>query len=336
MKKYAPQGILLGILITLSIPSISFATGIFQLQEFNKTIKTVINQPHITTFSFLYSGDYIANFNVLGSSFPSNMRFSSIKYGASGFNSIEFSGTPNTAGKYPMTLVLTDNNGALLTQSFDFEVEASPITIQTNSLPSGIINKPYSGKIDISYIAYPKTGAGAIITFKNLPEGLSFKYATSSWLGIGFGIGTIEISGTPIKSGDFQIELSATQGGINYNDFNSLNEIQKLTTKKTYTIIINDDISLALNVASPTTSINIEAGNASIPLKKKPIQVTPEKKAGIPSNNLIKEITSTSTEILAHPAFIQQNKAIIEDEIKRPSLTSILKDIALYFIHIFY
>lgn len=287
-----------------------FATGTFQLSQFKDSLTTVLYQqstsnkiPYTHFFYFIYSGDSIPSFSVIRNKFPPGMNFSDIKVGQNGFNSIEFSGTPTTAGNYPLTLVLTDNKGALLTQPFNFKVEEHTINILTDSIPRGTANKPYLGKIDINYSSHPKTGFFPRIIFKNLPEGLQYKVTNTTWLDYNFGTATIEIFGNPIRNGQSQIELSLTQSGLederayngSYEDF--LNRERDNRIKKEYTLIIDEE-KLPIVIAkkevvkpeTPKPPINIQTAPPPTPISNNNVIVQNNNKAFVPEKNATKKV----------------------------------------------
>lgn len=234
------SALLLAMFFPLFFPHSALGVGTFQLHKFSTSLRAVIHQPYETTLEFSYKGDYVPEFKLSAKELPSGLKFHKIKMGIDGQGYIKIDGTPTSPGDYAITLTLKDGHGATLSQPFSFKIERYPIVIITETLPSGTLNKAYAGHIDIEYAGYRQTGAFPKISFANLPAKITFKIGATTWSEAGFGTATIELFGTPTTSGESLVTLTATQGGINYNDFTSLSDIERLTVKKEFSLIIGE------------------------------------------------------------------------------------------------
>ena len=124
-----------------SLAPIATTAGTFQLLNVATSTKVVVGQQYSAYFNFLYSGNGMAHVSLVGQNVPSGMQLGAVSYGVNGVDNIRYSGIPAIAMDYPMTLELTDNHGALLTQPFDFNVISSDsaINVITSSLPNGTV-----------------------------------------------------------------------------------------------------------------------------------------------------------------------------------------------------
>lgn len=100
------------------------AAGTFQLLNFPTSTKVIVGQPYSFYINFLYSGNNIPSISIIGNPLPDNVTLNvgAMKYGVNGLDNVQITGTATAIRDYPLTLELTDNYGAFLTQSLDFNV----------------------------------------------------------------------------------------------------------------------------------------------------------------------------------------------------------------------
>jgi len=199
------------------------ATGIgsFQLLNFPASITKIVGQQSSVYINFLYSGQASqVGVSFVGDTLPDGMQLGYVSYGAYGVDGIEWSGIPTTVGDYPLTLVLTDNNGVILSQPLDFKVVSNTnlVTFTTNSLPNAVLNQNYSTVIKYTYLGtdYP------YISFGNFPQGLDSGRPVAV-----NGIGTIALTGTIAKAGIFTFSVNAQIDGVN-------------TGAETFSLVVDD------------------------------------------------------------------------------------------------
>ncbi len=99
----------------------------------------------------------------------------------------EIWGIPQTAGTYNVQFTVTDAAGATTTQTFPLNVSA----IDSDYPPSGTINTPYSTIIRALGGKGPYTAT--LLPGSQLPDGLTFNGTT------------LQLSGTPLESGNFNL-----------------------------------------------------------------------------------------------------------------------------------
>ncbi len=131
---------------------------------------------------------------VSGSSLPAGLSLSSA--GA-------ISGTPATAGTTNFTVKITDASGGQqgpvsATKQFSLIVEPAPLTITTTSLPSGVVNTPYSEPLQASGGTSPYTWT--VASGSTLPAWLTIGGSGTSWA----------ISGTPTAPATSKFSLVVT------------------------------------------------------------------------------------------------------------------------------
>ncbi|MFA6551464.1 MAG: hypothetical protein WCV41_02985, partial [Patescibacteria group bacterium] len=95
-------------------------------------------------------------------------------------------------GEYPLTLILTDNDGAILTQPYILNVVGLSINVLTDSLSKFDLNEPYSDTIDFNFVGYIGTP-----TITGLPEVMTSEFESKSNRTVGYfsGSGHIKIIG---------------------------------------------------------------------------------------------------------------------------------------------
>jgi hypothetical protein len=105
------------------------------------------------------------------------------------------SGTPTTTGTFPLSVTATVNGASTTPQIINLTIQTqAPHYNGPTNLPVGNAYKTYSG-FNLTSNFSP---AGAVVTVSNLPAGLTFDSSS--------GI----ISGTPIKAGNYKLDVSAT------------------------------------------------------------------------------------------------------------------------------
>jgi hypothetical protein len=126
------------------------AIGTFQILNNFPTSTTVIeDQSYSYTLNFLYSGTDIPAVSVLGTSLPGGMKVGAIKNAGNGLYSVSISGMELSNRDYPLTIELTDNDGAVLTQPFDFKVISvdDTVTVTMNSNAGGPLPDAIAGTL---------------------------------------------------------------------------------------------------------------------------------------------------------------------------------------------
>jgi hypothetical protein len=235
--KLRPQNLILtgALFLLLLFPSaVAAAAGSFHVYDFPTTQKAVLNQPYSIYFNFEYSGASFPDGTLTSASLPPGM--SNWKVST---RSAYWSGTPTIAGTYRLTLVLKDQEGALATKDFTFTVVSRPIQILTQSLPPGVVGQPYSATITFSWVSKGSTNPQAQF-MTNLPAGLNSRVSDLGAATFNHGTATVEISGTPTKSGTTVLTFEAREGGVSSNDYTYLADYLATLDKKNFTLTITD------------------------------------------------------------------------------------------------
>ena len=195
--------------VFFTIPKNTFAVGTIQLVNFNNQINEDEGYRFSVPINFIYSGSHgdQLGVSILGSnsagSLPHGVSLGSVFPGSNGVATIDLSGTPTQAGSYPLTLVITDNSGALLTQSFTLTISPNDV-----KLPDAVVNQKYSQ--DVSFGYYNISGAtGSSLVFINFSawkNGMKTNdvYIDSAYSQLNSGATTLEL--TPRKAGQYVIE----------------------------------------------------------------------------------------------------------------------------------
>jgi hypothetical protein len=214
MKKYL---LVIAILCSTVLARPVHAAGTFQLISPTTLPSAYTNVPYTATINFIYSGSYTPGVSLVSGMLPGGLFLGSVNQGANGVDSVTLSGTPTLSGGYPIILVLTDNNGALLTENYNLTViYGGSFTLTSSStLPEGSTAAPYFGSLNLDY-------TGSFIpngTFSGLPSGISASNvkvlgaSTDSETGVVTTKCSIQFSGTPLASGNYNITLDLWDGG---------------------------------------------------------------------------------------------------------------------------
>lgn len=208
--------------IFLLAPKVILATGTFQLIGSKNQINETVGAENPITINFVYSGNYSGQLGISvvdlngTSGLPSDLAFGPIIQGVNGVDSVKLAGVPNASGNYNLNLIITDNNGALLTQPFELDINPNPIlpfVFLTNFLPDALLNVPYSHIINFTY-----TGSYPYVKFSSQPYGLEIQ---PTYTETGSGNGSVYLQFTPKKAGQFIITADGMLSGetITTKDF---------------------------------------------------------------------------------------------------------------------
>jgi hypothetical protein len=140
------QGAIIVLLIVVagfgSLLNPARAAGTFQILNFPTSTTITAGQQYDFYISFLYSGDNIPSVSLVGNPLPDGQTVGVIIPSGNGLYNVQVSGKSSNIGTYPLTLELTDNYGAFLTQPFTFIMKqvlpmnthaTSPTTYACNS-----------------------------------------------------------------------------------------------------------------------------------------------------------------------------------------------------------
>jgi len=131
-------------------------------------------------------------------------------------------GTPTTAGTYPITVQATDTTPASVTQSLTITIVAlAPLTISTTTVPAGNIGTAYSTTFAATGGAVPYTWS---IASGALPQGLSLAGSTGV------------LSGTPLNAGSFVFTVQVKDS-----------EATPVTTSRQFTLSIGTTLAVGPN-----------------------------------------------------------------------------------------
>jgi hypothetical protein len=143
--------------------------------------------------------------SIVGSNLPDGIQLGSVSYGKNGVDSILLSGTPKNLGDYPLNLVITDNDGALLTTPFDFNIVNGNLIFTDNSLPNATLLKPYYLNLSFTH-----NGNGA--TFHVSPSSSEISIQNQNYVttGVKSFISPVIIELIPYEAGEYKINVFAT------------------------------------------------------------------------------------------------------------------------------
>ena len=218
------------------------ATGFFSLINFNDSITAMENDSFSEDISFLYSGDSVPQVQLVGTDLPDGANISEVIHDGDVLYHFTFFGMVEKPSEYSMTLILTDNQGAILTQPYTLKVVGLNIDITTDSLPNADLHTPYLGTIYFNFVGrfkYPPT-------ISELPIGLTseFNYKTNNTPGYFSGEGWFTLTGSISSSiRHYDIEIFVEMGG--YPQYNK---------SRTYSLDVNEPTTFAQTPATQTTS----------------------------------------------------------------------------------
>lgn len=107
-------------------------------------------------------------------------------------------GTPTTAGTYPLQLVATNAGGISQPLSITIVITAPVPPVLTGVAPAGVVATPYTGFMPVTGPADVTLPVTYAITGGTLPPGLVFDTKTGA------------ITGTPTQAGSYPIQIVAT------------------------------------------------------------------------------------------------------------------------------
>jgi hypothetical protein len=131
-------------------------------------------------------------------------------------------GTPTTAGAFPVTITVTDSAGATAQHSYTLTINAPPLTITTSSLPNGGVNKAYSQTVVVTGGTPPYTFSK---TAGSLPANLSLDSNSGA------------ITGTPNMAGSYGFTITVTDKA-------------SATASQGYTVVISPANTLTITTSS--------------------------------------------------------------------------------------
>lgn len=105
------------------------------------------------------------------------------------------SGVPTTAGEFRFSVSASNGKGTAAEREYLVVIQQAP-AILTKSLPGGVIDEPYTGKIRTTGSPEPTVK----VTDGNLPAGIAVDGSTG------------ELTGTPKRAGNYQFTVSASNG----------------------------------------------------------------------------------------------------------------------------
>ena len=176
--------ILIVSLCLLLCPSFIFAAGTIELvsplSQFGGMVGSQLSIP----VNFIYSGDNATGLgvSVLGSD-PSQdaVLNSSIVTGSNGHYMVNLIGTPQESGNFYLTLLITDNDGALLKQYFNLVIIPN-----SQTLPNGDTNaNPILSNTKVNQVLPDRTAVVNQLFSQNIPVmyGDTFYVNFSAWQG---------------------------------------------------------------------------------------------------------------------------------------------------------
>jgi hypothetical protein len=159
-----------------------------------KDVSLVISPPALSLSGSVGNGKvgvaYSGQLSATGGVPPYSYSISGLPDGLSGSTAGAITGTPTTAGQYPIGGTVVDSAGAKANATFNITIIPADLTITTTSLPDGMVNIAYAASLaaagGVKPYAWSITG---------LPDGLSATAAGA-------------ISGTPAAAGKFTVSVS--------------------------------------------------------------------------------------------------------------------------------
>jgi uncharacterized protein (TIGR03437 family) len=193
---------------------------------------TIVNAPAITTQSPLPDAEvgipYVTAFTAVNGGGTYSWSSSAPPAGLMLSSSGVLSGTPTTAGTFPIVVTATVPNAqppVSLSATFSLMVAPALAFTTSSPLPSGVVGTPYSQAIGVTG-GFPQ------------PQGTGYSFTGSGTLPPGLTFTTGVLSGTPTMMGTFLFTLAAT-------------DTQNFTVSKQFQVTIAP--ATALLQVSPTT-----------------------------------------------------------------------------------
>jgi len=181
----------------------STAPGTIQLMDFTDPYSINVGSDLTGYFvRFVYSGSRQLGASIVGS-LPPGVILGSINYGTNGIDTVRITGTPTKIGNYPFSLIITDNNGALIVKPLNLVVKT---LFKDATLPNATPNKPYSQVINFYY------GGSNTPRINFSTSSPSDFYLESTSVNGYSGVVTLKL--TPFKAGQFTIKADAIINGI--------------------------------------------------------------------------------------------------------------------------
>ncbi len=268
--------------------SSSTAPGSIQLLNFPSQLNATVNKNFSVVINYVYSGSNYTHVSIVGTNLPQDLELGSVTYGNNGVDNITLSGIPTQTGDYPLTLVVTDNNGALVNQSFDLKVNdicsgipvsgaLNPVVFTDDAqLPDATVGQLYSQRLIFTFSKNLDATLPAIGFCSS--DGLTITPASAGGSG---GNGSAGFTVTPKQSGQFKITAYAMNGANNGNEVGV----------KTFNLTVNSPNNIAPVVPPQTTNQNV------VPPVTKPAPVAVQQPITKPSTppvvkNIVTEKTS--------------------------------------------
>jgi len=248
----------------LSFTHASIAAGSFSLVDFPGTYHAAAGQKFEKDIIFYYSGSSVTpKASVTGNNLPSGLSLSSVSLVKQGSYTVKYFGTPKESGDFDLTLLLTDDTGALSTT--DFKMNIGTLVWSPAPLPAAVLKKPYVRNV---YYTYPGTDA-LMFKLHDIPDELQFNYLNL----VGRG-GFFTLNFVPQKAGQFSFKADVFVNGISLGT-------------KTLTVTVTS--------TAPKTTI-------SKPVIKKTGTPVPQKITAVPGekeNGIVASSTATTTDVTA-------------------------------------
>lgn len=249
MKKYFLGALLLVVSVWAHTAS---AAGSFQLLNPTTLPVAGTNTNYFVTINFVYSGTATPSASIVGTALPTGLSLGSIIQQGNGVDAVTISGVPTFAGQYPITLVLTDNEGALLTEQYNLTVsyDASFSLDEINfSLPSGTAYTPYNATINFLYNnSVYSQGFTPTATFSGLPSSVV--------------VNPVRLVGSHMSpsTGDLILTYSISLGGAvytpgTYNPVLNLSDGQGATASFPFQFQISAEANSTQSTASPAQPV---------------------------------------------------------------------------------
>ncbi len=177
-------------------PGQAFAAGTFTVASFPDSLHAVVAENFKTTFQFFYSGSQSGlHASIANGDAPDGLYLGNILSEATNSYSVEYSGVPKKGGYYTLTLLLSDDSGAVFSKNFNISIAG--FSFREEAFLNAILNQPYSTSLRYDY---PGTSRPRI-RFYDVPGELQFSYTD-----IYGENGSFLLRFTPRKTGTFALK----------------------------------------------------------------------------------------------------------------------------------